>query len=253
MILYINIKMDLISVIIPYYKKSKYINKTIRSVLNQSHKKIEIIIVYDDTDKFELKILEKLKLTDKRISVIINSKNFGAGISRNIGIKKSKGKFIAFIDADDLWQKNKIKDQLKFMKLNKIKVSHTSYKIFNERKNKMIIKKARNFQHVNELLPSCDIGLSTVMIDRNVFNQNCRFVNLKTKEDFVFWLRILNKYKIFALNKCLTTWRKLDNSLSSSIIQKLVDGFRVYNIYMNFNYIKSLKYLLILSLNYIRK
>ncbi len=245
--------MDLISVIIPYYKKSKYIYQTIKSVINQSYKNLEIIIIYDDSDKSELKILHKVKSLDKRISIIINSINLGAGTSRNIGIMKSKGKFIAFLDADDLWQKNKIKDQLNYMRLNRIEVSHTSYKEFNVRKKKMVIHKARYFSGINDLLPSCDIGLSTVMIDRKVFSKNCRFANLKTKEDFVFWLKILKRYKIYGFNKCLTKWRKLNNSLSSSILQRLIDGFKVYKVYMKFNFIKSFKYLLILSINSIKK
>jgi teichuronic acid biosynthesis glycosyltransferase TuaG len=108
--------MNLVSVIIPYYRKKEYFEKTLNSILTQSHKKIEIIIIYDDTNLQELTFLKKITKKDKRISIIINKKNLGAGHSRNIGINASKGKFIAFIDADDIWRKDKIYQQLKFMK-----------------------------------------------------------------------------------------------------------------------------------------
>ena len=98
---------------------------------------------------------------------------------------KSKGKFIAFLDADDLWQKNKIKDQLNYMRLNESEVSHTSYKEFNVRK-KMVIHKARYFSGINDLLPSCDIGLSTVMIDRKVFSKIVDLPILKQRRTLFF-------------------------------------------------------------------
>ena len=81
-----------------------------------------------------------------------------------------------------------------------------------------------------------------------------KFPNLKTKEDFVLWLKFLKKnYKIFSINTDLTSWRKLNNSLSSSTLQKLIDGFNVYHKFMKFNFIKSLYYLMVLCANYLRK
>ena len=117
--------MDLVSVIIPYFKKPKFIEATLNSVISQTHKKLEIIIIYDDDDKRDLKFIEKLRKKDKRIKIIVNEKSLGAGLSRNLGIKKSKGKFIGFIDSDDLWKPNKIKYQLH----EKKKLSHKSYKL----------------------------------------------------------------------------------------------------------------------------
>jgi teichuronic acid biosynthesis glycosyltransferase TuaG len=92
------------------------------------------------------------------------------------------------------------------------------------------------------------------MIKKNIFTNDLKFPNLKTKEDFVLWLKFLKKnYKIFSINTDLTSWRKLNNSLSSSTLQKLIDGFNVYNKFMKFNFIKSLYYLIVLCANYLRK
>ena len=100
--------MNLVSVIMPYYKKRKYIKKSINSVLRQTYQKFEIIIIYDDEDLKDIDFINNLKKLDKRIFVIYNSKNLGAGISRNIGIRSARGYFVSFLDCDDIWKKNKL-------------------------------------------------------------------------------------------------------------------------------------------------
>ena len=246
--------MQLVSVIVPYHRKIKFIKKTINSIKNQTYKNLEIIIIYDDEDYSDLKYIKKITRSDTRIKLILNKNILGAGQSRNLGIKKAKGNYIAFLDADDLWKKNKIQSQLLYMHKNKFDVCHTTYEIFrkNNKKRKLMI--AKTFKNYRQLLPSCDIGLSTIILKKNIITKNCKFSKLKTKEDFVLWLLILKKnITIGGFDKNLTTWRKLDNSLSSSIIQKLKDGFKVYNQYMKFNFFKSIFYLLILSINFLKK
>jgi|TARA_B100000073_G_scaffold275317_1_gene235303 teichuronic acid biosynthesis glycosyltransferase TuaG len=246
--------MDLVSVVIPYFKKREYINKCIQSVLRQNYKNFEIIIIYDDQDYSDLSYLKSIAKKNKRIQLITNSKSLGAGLSRNKGIKIAKGKFIAFLDADDYWDKNKLKFQLKFMKKNNYLVSHTSYQIIDKKDKNISSRVAKNFFRLEDLLYSCDIGLSTMMLKKNIFSKNIRFPNIKTKEDFILWLNILKKkIPIMGYNKKLTYWRKLDNSLSSSTYQKLFDGFKVYYVYMNYSFVKSIFYLFCLSINFLKK
>ena len=107
--------MDLVSVIIPYYKNRSFIKICLNSVLKQTYKKLEIIIIYDDPDQKDLIYIKSLINSDRRVQIIINKKNLGAGVSRNIGIKNSKGKFISFIDSDDTWKLHKIKYQINIM------------------------------------------------------------------------------------------------------------------------------------------
>jgi teichuronic acid biosynthesis glycosyltransferase TuaG len=245
--------MDLISVIIPYYKKKEYIISTINSVLNQTYKNLEIIIIYDDPNKEDLNLLKKIKKKDKRIKIYINKKNLGAGRSRNKGIKLSKGIFVAFLDSDDLWKKNKLKKQIVFMKKKGIDASHTSYTIINSN-NKIIGSRNAKDMSYKLLLKSCDIGLSTVILKKEIITNKIKFANIKTKEDYVLWLKItLNNNKIFALKDNLTKWRKLEDSLSSSKLQKIYDGYLVYRNYMNFNLLKSFGFLMLLSFNYFLK
>ena len=245
---------DLISIIIPYFKKREYIKNTLNSVLNQTYKNLEIIIIYDDQEKDDLEFIKKLNRLDKRISLIINKESLGAGLSRNRGIKISNGKYIGFIDADDIWKKNKLELQIKFMKKKNCQISHTNYEIIDKESKVLSQRIARDFNGINELIKSCDIGLSSVVAKREIFKGECFFADLKTKEDFVLWLKILKRnIKIYAFKKDLMYWRKLDNSLSSSIFQKIKDGFSVYNKFMKFNIIKSLFFLFLLSLNSLLK
>jgi len=141
------------------------------------------------------------------------------------------------------------------MNKNDYQISHTSYFIINEKKKIIGQRKARDLMSINEVLKSCDIGLSTVIIEKEVIiKTRAKFPQLITKEDFVFWLTLLKKnYKFYAYDSNLTNWTDSKNSLSSSTIQKLFDGFKVYNNYMHFNIIKSLYYLICLSLNYLKK
>ena len=246
--------MDLVSVIIPYYKKKDFIIETVESVLNQSYSKIEILIIYDDEDKNDLFFLKRKFQHEVKIKIYENDKNIGAGLSRNKGINFSEGKYIGFIDADDLWDKDKVFTQISYMKEFNLNISHTSYKIIDENNQIKSSRIAREFNNYKDLLKSCDIGLSTVMLDKKIISEKKKFPNLKTKEDFVLWLKILQSgITIGALKKDLSYWRKTKNSLSSSIIQKLFDGYKVYRKYMGYNQFKSFYLLMCLSVNYLKK
>ncbi len=183
--------MSLVSIIIPYFKKKNYIQQTLNSILKQKYKNFEILIVYDDEDQSDLPFLKKIKRKDKRIKLIINKRNIGAGMSRNKAIKISKGKYVAFLDADDLWHPDKLKKQLSYMKKKEIKISHTSYYIIDKQNKKIGFREAKRINY-NRLIKSCDIGLSSVMIKKSLLKNNS-FSKLKTKEDYVLWLKLTKK------------------------------------------------------------
>lgn len=246
--------MDLVSVIIPYFKKIKFIDKSISSVLEQTYSNIEIIIIYDDHDKFELDYLVNKYKSNNKIKILVNEKKLGAGLSRNKGIEFSNGKYICFLDADDYWKKEKVENQINFMIKKNVNISHTSYSVINEKDKFIKERRARSFSNYNEILTSCDIGLSTVVLDKKIISEKIKFADLTTKEDFVLWLTILKENIVIGgLDQNLSSWRKTNNSLSSSVNQKLIDGFRVYNKHLNFNFFKSLYLLTCLSLNYLKK
>lgn len=247
--------MSLVSVIMPYYKKKKYVLESIKSILNQSHKNLEIILVNDEIDNKSCDFLKEISILDPRIKLIINEKNLGAGESRNNAIKIANGEYIAFCDCDDLWKNTKLEIQIKFMKKLNLDFSFTAYEIIDEKGKVISFRKAENIINFNKLINSCNIGLSTVLLKRKIFeNEQHKFPRLITKEDYVLWM-ILSKSGIImnGINQNLTSWRKNKNSLSSSTFQKLLDGYKVYRIYLGYGRLKSLFYLINLSVNFILK
>ena len=158
--------MDLVSIILPYYKKKDFISLTIKSLIKQTYKNIEIIIVDDEQSSESKDILNDIKKKDSRIIVINNRINLGAGYSRNEAIKIAKGKYLAFCDSDDLWKVDKLENQLNFMQKMDINFSYTSYDIINYLGDKIGNRKANKEIKFKQLLSSCDIGLSTVILEK---------------------------------------------------------------------------------------
>ena len=244
---------DLVTIIIPYYKKKKFFKKTIKSVIKQTHQNFEVILIYDDVDKAELPFVKFTLRKINNVKIIINKRNLGAGYSRNIGIKKSKTRLISFLDSDDTWHKDKLKKQIKFMKKNKIDFSFTDYSIIDKNEKKIKTIKSPKIIKYQNLLLSCDIGLSTVMVNSRLLKKE-KFPNLKTKEDYLLWIKLSKKkIKMLGINETLASWRQTNNSLSSSITQKLKDAFLVYSYHLKFNFLKSLILVFLLSVNSLTK
>jgi teichuronic acid biosynthesis glycosyltransferase TuaG len=249
-----------VTIIIPYKNNLRYLFLALKSVFNQSYKNLKLIIVYDNTYK---KDLEKIKIFLKKkfyfkkfnIKIIDNKKNFGAGESRNIAIRKSSSKYIAFLDSDDIWSKDKLKIQVEYMEKNNVLFSHTSYNIINANNKIVSSRSAKKKIIFQDLITSCDIGLSTVILKSSLLNKDkFLFPKIKTKEDYVLWLKIIKKIKIIkGLDIKLTHYRKTEGSLSSNKLLSLINGYKVYRNYMNFGVTKSLFYLFLLSVNSLKK
>jgi len=245
--------MSLVSIIMPYYKKELYLEQSIKSILNQTYQNFEIILINDDSENKNF--INKISQLDHRIKLVHNKNNLGAGLSRNKGLELSNGEYIAFCDCDDLWKNNKIELQLEYMKRLNFTFTFTSYDIIDENNNFIKYRKAPIYVDFKKLKNSCDIGLSTVMVRKDIFNNaKYQFANLRTKEDYVLWLKLAkDKIIMKSIQKNLTSWRKSKNSLSSSTIQKIIDGYRVYRVYLKYGRLKSLYCLVNLSINFIFK
>jgi|TARA_B110001450_G_C17651622_1_gene493534 teichuronic acid biosynthesis glycosyltransferase TuaG len=239
-----------LSIILPYYKKKFFIKETIESIAKQTFKDFELIIIYDQTDKKDLIYIKKIIPSKIKYKIIRNKRNLGVGKSRNIGLKNSSGKYVAFCDADDLWNFKKTEYQINFMKKNNILFSHTNYKIINKNNEQIGKMKIRKLLKHSDLIKSCDIALSSVIIKKSLLKKSIGFYSTKTKEDYALWLKLAKKTDIYGLKKYLVSWRKTDMSLSSNTFQKLKDAFKVYNIIENKSFLISIIYVVRLSIYY---
>lgn len=236
----------LVTIIMPYFRKKNYFQMSFNSAVNQTYKKKEIIVIFDDKNLEELNFVKKIIKKNKITKLIINNKNKGVSYSRNIGIKKAAGEYIAFLDCDDIWKKNKLKKQIEFMTKNKFFFSHTAYDYINS-KNKIVGEFSLSHKlNYKSLLKSCDIGLSTVIVKRSILGLN-PFPNITSKEDYILWLKLIKKYPFGYIPKKFSQWRKLKNSLSGNFIKKIFNGFLVYKKYENFGTLSSIMRLIILS------
>ncbi len=222
-----------ISVIIPTYNRSKVILRAVKSVLAQSYKASEIIVVDDGSNDNTKELLKDLQ--DK--IVYIFQKNSGVSSARNRGIKKAKYSWIAFLDSDDEWHKDKLKLQTLFHKQNKnILFSHTDELWI--RDDKIIKQKAHHKKPSGECfldnLNFCKIAPSTVMINKKVFDEIGYFdENLKVCEDYDLWLRIALRYHVGFIDQKLVTKYSGDDQLSYKYFG--MDRFRVYALEKHLN------------------
>ena len=240
-------KKPLVSIIITYFDKKKYIKKTFNSIFDQTYKNYELIFVYDDPNKDDLQLIKELLKRFKKKKLILNKKNLGVAKSRNLALRACSGAFVAFIDADDIWKKNKLTNQINFM-INKFSdLSFTSYGIIDEKNKLLGVRKVTVDANYKKIYRSNFIGLSTVIINRKKIKK-FKFPNLNTQEDFALWLTLLRKgYSLNHLNSVLSYWRKTENSLSSNNLQKITDAFKLYYSIENKNFIFSIYSVLVLS------
>ena len=223
-------KDDLISIIIPVYNAEKFLDETINTVLNQTYKNFELILVNDGSKDKSVDVIKKHN--DKRIKLIDNKNNKGAALSRNDGIRKAKGRYICFLDADDLWNKEKLEKQISFMKEKECAFSFTGYEFANENGipngKKVFIQKKLNYKSA---LKNTTISTITVMIDTKKMDKDLIYMNNVKSEDTATWWNILkNGYEAFGLNEILSFYRRSDGTLSSNKIEAIR---RIWNLYRN--------------------
>lgn len=223
-----NIK-PIVSVITPTYNSARFIKETIESVQNQIFNEWELIIVDDgSTDNTIDLVKEKIK-KDKRVKLLINDINIGAAKSRNKAIKVAAGRYIAFLDSDDLWLPNKLEVQVNFMEEKRLSFSFTSYQFINE--NGVSLNKTVKVPPqitYNELLKNTIIGCLTVMIDISKLGK-ITMPDIRTRQDTAMWLKILKSGEVaYGIDEPLARYRKVGNSLSSNKYKMAYKTWRMY-------------------------
>lgn len=214
------IESGLVSIIMPAYNSAQYIDESIQSVLNQTYLNWELIIV-DDCSSDDTDIVIQKYLVDKRIIYLKNKQNSGAAISRNKALIKAKGKWIAFLDSDDVWLPSKLKEQIDFMLNNDYKFSYTDYRIRENNEWLPYIYTGPNIVTKRKMYNYCYFSTITVMYDRE-FIGLIQIEDLKKNNDYAMWLQIIDKTPCYRLGKCLSYYYKHDDSISSGSKFKLI-------------------------------
>jgi teichuronic acid biosynthesis glycosyltransferase TuaG len=227
---------ELVSIITPSYNSEKFISETIQSVQNQTYKNWELLIVDDFSQDKTVKIIKEFSKNDNRISVIELPENLGTGNARNTALKVAKGRFIAFLDSDDLWKPNKLEKQVDFLLKNYLPFTFSFYECINE-EGKSLKKtvKSPNPLSYNQLFFCNYVGNLTGIYDSNYFGK-IPISSIRKRQDWMLWLTILKKIKTAQpVPESLAFYRIRQNSLSASKFDLLKHNFAVYRDFHRFN------------------
>lgn len=230
-----------VSIITPCYNSSRFLEETINSVLNQTFADWEWIITDDQSTDDSVEIIQKIP--DPRIQLTIAEKNGGAGHARNISLKKAKGRFITFLDADDFWEENFLEEMVNFMKKNNAEIAYSNY----ARCDENLIPKIEDFKAdkevtFNNLLKTCRLSLLSSMYDSQRVGKEF-FPEGSKREDHVMWLNLLKKIPVGKpLPKTMAKYRMHPTSISRKKQNIVKDQYLVYKDFMKFSTIKSLYY-----------
>lgn len=235
-----------VSIITPCYNSCKTINETYESICKQDYTNWEWLVTNDASTDSSLNILLDLSSRDSRVRVFHNETNIGAGASRNISLANATGKYIAFIDSDDLWKRNKLSRQIEFMQENKIAFCFTPFEIINKSgiytKKIIDMNAPQQIDYFGMLSKKATFGCSTVMIDVDQI-PHFRMSTLKTGQDYATWLTILkNGAKAYLLKECLTSYRIVEGSLSRNKFKKAMRQWEIYRCVEGLPILKAMFY-----------
>jgi len=243
-----------IDIVLPNYNSELYLEETISSIINQTFKNWSLIIVDANSNRETQKILENY-INHPKINIIKLKKNKKAGFCRNLAIRNSKSDYIAFIDSDDLWDKEKLSKQLDFMIKNKYYFTYTNYIPFRstkERINLKEIKPEKCFAY-ESFVRNTSIATSTMMIKKSSIG-NTKFTNTKICEDYFFKCQILKKLNYaYCVPESLMKYRIRKDSLQSNKIRNLYWIWYINKKYNKMSFIKNLLSVFSISINSIKK
>ena len=214
-----NLDDNLISIIMPSYNASKYITDSIKSVQNQTYENWELVIVDDCSKDNTLEIIKSFN--DKRIKLFVNEVNSGAAISRNRALREANGRWIAFLDSDDLWVPEKLEEQLTYMRENNYAFTYTDYRIQLNGEWLPFVCTGPDRVNKKKMYDYCYFSTITVMYDQKKVGL-IQVADLKKNNDYAMWLKAVDRVDCFRYPKCMSYYIKHDGSVSSGSKIKLI-------------------------------
>jgi len=231
----------LVSIITPSFNSEKFIEETIKSIQNQTYTNWEMIIVDDCSSDKTVSIVSNFARFDSRIKLFQLEKNSGTGVARNKALSKATGRFISFLDSDDLWKPMKTERQIDFLLKNKLPFTFSFYECIDESGmplNKRV-EAPRNLSY-RQLFFCNYVGNLTGMYDANYLGK-ITISSIRKRQDWMLWLTILKKVKTAQpIPDSLAYYRIRENSISASKLDLLKHNFTVYRTFHGYNYFVSL-------------
>uniref|UniRef100_UPI0040578B36 glycosyltransferase family 2 protein n=1 Tax=Acetatifactor sp. TaxID=1872090 RepID=UPI0040578B36 len=225
-------KEELVSIIVPVYNVKKYIAETMDCVRNQTYEVWELLLVEDGSTDGTVEIIETYmeETGEKRIRLIKQPENGGAARARNKGLAEAQGRYIAYLDADDLWVPEKLERELAFMKKKQAAFAFTGYEFADEngKGNGKVVKVPETLSY-KEALKNTTIFTTTVMFDTERIPKEMLEMPVMKSEDTALWWKVLrNGYIAYGLDENLVKYRRVGKSLSSNKLEALR---RIWNLY----------------------
>ena len=249
-----NLSSATVKVVLPNYNSAAYVSKTIDSVINQTFKNWKLTIVDDNSNTETRKVLRNY-IDHPNINIIWLKKNKRAGFCRNLAIRNSKSEYIAFIDSDDIWEKEKLSQQLDFMIKNNYYFTYTNYLPFRSEKKQNNLKEIKPAKYFTfeKFTRNTSIATSTMIIKKSSIG-NVKFSNVKICEDYFFKCQILKKVNYaYCLSENLMKYRIRKDSLQSNKLRNLYWTWYINKNFNQLSFFNNLISLLCISINSLKK
>lgn len=231
-----------VSIVTPSYNSSSFILQTLKSAASQTFNNWEMIIVDDCSFDNSAEVIQQYASQDTRIKLIQLEKNSGAAVARNTAIEASSGRFIAFLDSDDLWHPEKLEKQINFMLEKDIAFSYSAYEKVDENGVPFQVMGVPEKTSYNDLLKTCVIGCLTAIYDTQKLGKVYMPTNTK-REDFATWLNILKKVDYaYGMPEVLAQYRVYENQTSSKKVSMAKENWRLYRDLENLNIFQASYY-----------
>lgn len=224
-------KEGLVSIITPVYNAEKFVEDTIKSVKSQTYENWELLLIDDCSSDSSADIIKRYAKDDSRIKYIKLNKNSGAAVTRNTGLSNAEGRYIAFLDSDDIWKPTKLEKQMELLKSEKVGFCFTSYRYIQQNGEPMNkVARAPKKIDYNGLLKNTIIGCSTVLIDKKIIGE-FEMTNVRRGQDTATWLKLLKRTDFaYGIYEDLVWYRVVSGSLSDN---KWIAIKRTWNTYRN--------------------
>lgn len=248
--------MDLVTIVTPAYNAAAYLSATINSILCQTYPHWELLIIDDCSTDDTVKIASSF-LGDQRIRLLRQPQNQGAISARNRGISEAKGRFVAFLDSDDLWRPSKLAVQIDAMRRHHAALSFTSYRVFSSRGIEHGVHIVPEKVSYRDLLRTCSIGCSTVMYDVDQVGKQYFDVEAPpAREDYALWLKISRSFPnatFYGIQEVLMDYRKHEGGNSKNKLEMAKRQWYIYRQIEHINILPSLYYFLNYMCHGVRK